>query len=414
MAGKIQNKILIPECNKLYRNFFVCLFILNTTQAFSQPSDYMKAKAFEIKNLPDSAIAYYSKILLNKNNDSKILILRGNIYYKKKLFNEALTDYNLANKNISDISDIEIAKCYARLNDEPNAIKYLKKHLASTYKLPQVEIRLEKAFAKFENTDDWKDLWKTDWYDKYDSQTSEARFMFDNKDWLGVINYLSDVLKENSRHHELFYFRAKSYFELGNYNSAISDYNLAINANKRNSEYYSGRAEVYTKLGKKKDAVADYALAITSEPANFQCYISKAELELALNKYEAAKNDIETYLNLFENDTSAIFLAGQIEFASGNYFGALGYFNKLIKINPLKTEYLLARAASYKITNLIPNALKDYNEILFIEPTNAIALCERGKIYLIQDDKKEACADWKKSMNLGNYKSNDLYLDNCK
>jgi predicted negative regulator of RcsB-dependent stress response len=51
---------------------------------------------------------------------------------------------------------------------------------------------------------------------------------------------------------------------------------------------------------------------------------------------------------------------------------------------------------------------------LNIEPDNIIALKKRGQLLLNKGDRKAACQDFKKAMNLGDFQSNNLYLENCR
>jgi predicted negative regulator of RcsB-dependent stress response len=61
-----------------------------------------------------------------------------------------------------------------------------------------------------------------------------------------------------------------------------------------------------------------------------------------------------------------------------------------------------------------PNAFKDYIFCLSLEPKNFVAMRKRGQIFLNREDKKNACADFQKAMNGGDFEANNLYLDNCK
>ena len=399
---------------KRYVAVFAAYLGLSQNILNAQATDFIRARAFEIKNLPDSALIYYSKLLAIKESDTKILLARGRVYFVKKDFDNAILDFKKANQLSNDIASFQLAQCYAVLNDLPMTIEFLKKHLSSKYKQPQVNIRLNSAFLKFESNADWKKLWVNDWYNKSDNQVGEARFMFNNKDWMGVINYVSGVLKENSKRHELLYFRAKAYFAMENFTTSLNDYNSAIEVFKNNSNYYEGRAEVYRKLGKVKEAYKDYSTAINLEPDNFNYYLQRAELSLALNNIENSKEDIDLYLSLFSSDYKARFLAGKIAFASGNYLTALSYYNSLINEYPQRSTLYFERAETFNKATMYPNALKDYNICLNLEPSNIPALRKLGQLQYSLNNLKEACINWKKAMNAGDFESNNLYLDNCR
>ena len=389
---------------------------LNFSQNYSnaQVSDFMKARAFEIKSLPDSALKYYSKILIVKGSDAKIFVARGHVFFAKKDYENAIADFQKANQLAPDIASFQLAQCYAALNDLSTTIQFLKKHLNSKYKLPQTNIRLNPYFTKYESESDWKKLWANDWYTKSDEQVGEARFMFNNHDWMGVINYVSGILKENSKRHELLYFRAKAYFEMKNFNTSLNDYSNAIEVFKHNADYFVGRAEVYRALGKLKDSYNDYSSAINLEPDNFNFYIKRAELSLALNNIEKSKDDVDLYLSLFANDYQARFLAGKISYSAGSYLSALSYYNGLLNEYPQRAAVYFERAETYNKATMYQNAIRDYSTCLSIEPLNILALRKQGQLYYSLNNLKDACKNWKKAMNAGDLESNNLYLDNCR
>jgi tetratricopeptide (TPR) repeat protein len=394
---------------------FIVIFLkLSCAISSGQNIYFLKGKAFEMNNQADSALLYYSKAIEQTGQDARFYLARGKMYFKTRRYNDAISDLNQANSKNNDIADFDIAKCYAKQKNTNEVIHYLKKHLSSRYKLSQSTVRMDPAFAYLENSPEWKSLWSAEWYDKYDMQVGEARFMINNSDWMGAINYISNSPTTNSKHHELLGFLGKAYFEMGNYTTSVNMYSDAIEIYKHNYEYFVGRSEAYKKLDKLNQSLADLNSAVELSPDMFQLYLKRSEVLFMSEKYEKAKNDIDFYLSFFENDSSAVFLAGKIAMATNNYIKALEYFNVLLRINPNKTSYYLARAEAFERTGLVPNALKDYNTCLNIEPFNKSALKRRGQILFLQGNKKAACSDWLKAMNIGDVEATNLYQDNCK
>ncbi len=396
------------------KHVIILFLIIQSSAINSQPSDYLKARAFDCSNQIDSAIFYYSKIIEKPNTGANIFLARGKDYFHKRLYSEAIGDFKKANSLNNDIADFELAKCFAQQNDIENTIQFLKKHLSSSYKLAQVIVRLDPVFGRFEESPEWKSLWAQDWYDKYDSQVGEARFMANNKDWIGVINFVSGIVIEDTKHYELLYYRAKAYYEMGNYNTAVNEFARAIELHHRDFEYYSGRADAHIKLGNKKDALADYSAAIELAPDHFFLYLKRAETNFSLGSYEKAKDDAGFYLSLFTNDSAALYLSGRIAYATGKYFDALVFYNRLIKEYPQISKFYISRGETFEKTGMQPNALKDYNFCLSLEPKNYVAMRKRGQLFLNYEDKKDACTDFSNAMKGGDFEANNLYLDNCR
>jgi tetratricopeptide (TPR) repeat protein len=390
---------------------FLCLLSNN---AVSQNSYYLTARAFELRNQTDSALKYYAKLLETGKNDSKVFLAIGRIYYSQHKYEEAIKEYTSANKINQDCADFGLAQCYAKKRDLKSALSNLEKHLSSRYKLPQLKVRTDEAFSEFEENPDWKKFWTKDWYDRGDAEIGEARFIYNNKDWMGLINYINGIVKEGSHRHELLYYRACAYYSMGSYQTALKDFNDAINLNKQNYLYFFERSKTLVQLKKEKEALNDLNSAITFSPDVFELYIKRAELNYRLKQYETAKEDIDLYLSLFESDTAALFVSAKILAAKGSYINALSALNKLVKANEQETSYLKLRAEIYEKTNLVAYSIKDYNTVLSLNNSDIFSLKNRGKIYLVQGNKKGACSDLKKAMNLGDFEANNLYLDNCR
>ena len=58
-------------------------------------------------------------------------------------------------------------------------------------------------------------------------------------------------------------------------------------------------------------------------------------------------------------------------------------------------------------------ALIDLNELIKISPKNGKAYLHRGIVYINLDNRKEGCKDFKKAMNLKEFKANEEYKRYC-
>ena len=94
--------------------------------------------------------------------------------------------------------------------------------------------------------------------------------------------------------------RASYYFEMGDYASALADYDAALafappvsasHAAKRRSAYFNDRAITYVRLGKLPEAVADASLAIRLRPGHADYYQNRSNMYRRLGMGEAAAAD---------------------------------------------------------------------------------------------------------------------------
>ena len=130
-----------------------------------------------------------------------------------------------------------------------------------------------------------------------------------------------------------------------------------------------------------------------------------------------------------------------------NYKDALRYIDDAIKLNP-EIDFYNNRGNIYKAMGDCKNAIQDYNLIIekdsvysgayygialcenelnlyneaiddltkFIEfkPNEAIALLNRGQIFINLKDYESACKDFEKSFSLGEYSTKELIAKYCK
>ena len=58
-------------------------------------------------------------------------------------------------------------------------------------------------------------------------------------------------------------------------------------------------------------------------------------------------------------------------------------------------------------------AVSDFSEAIYLDPTDANSYFERGLIRYDFGDKKEACKDWSKAGELGNMKAYEMIKQYC-
>jgi tetratricopeptide (TPR) repeat protein len=388
--------------------------IITTQLSISQINDFIKARAFDIQGNTDSALFYYSKILESKPNE-KIYIIRGNLLLRNGQAENAIDDFLKAERYRNNIASFNLAMSYANIHDTAKTILYLRKNLSSENKVTASEIQMEPAFDFIKKTNEWKNLWQHDWYSKYDQQLGELRYIYNSGDWLGVINYVSDIsIHGDAIRHEMLYMRAKAYIEMENYKAAIDDYTNAISTNKHDYRYYEGRADLEMKILNFKEAESDYSSAINIAPDVFTLYKKRGFCRLELNKLDLATNDAILIMSLFASDMEALQLSAIANYKTGKYIKALEQFNVLIAGNSKNTEQHLYRARIYLKTGLIENARKDYDLIIRNDPDNAVALKERGQLKFDNNNPKGACSDWLKAEKLGDIEAGNLRWQNCK
>lgn len=385
------------------------LFLLLPFGVFAQknPGDeYMRGLAFFRNAQNDSALHYFNHAWEKDKNNPDIAYYRGLTLMRKGETDLAMPDLQKVESAEKGRASFYLAQIMAMKGDLENTLRYLDINLQSAYKVPEKDIFLDPAMAKFEKDPAWTGFWKeAKYYTAFDALLAEADFLASTGAYVEAINLLSEGLKKAYRKAPLYARRAEIYLSLKNERLALEDMNSAIEADKKNPGLFFKRAELNYRLGKYKPALDDYQSALKLKPDMLEAYPGKA---LALNKNgmtEQAVTDFDFYLKYQPGDAKAWFLYGNMHRENERLFDALSCYNKCLAISPDKAEYFLARGETYLRTRTYRYANNDFGMALDLDPTIGKAWYNKGLALIELGMKPEACDCFKKAGNLGIYEA---------
>lgn len=165
---------------------------------------------------------------------------------------------------------------------------------------------------------------------------------------------------------KIYFYFGKFYLLKGNYDSALQYFNLAISKDAKDAVIYDGRATVKGLLKNYNGAIQDDNIAIKLDSTKQIYYTNRGFAKFQLKQYEAAIKDFNISLKLESNHKA---------------YANRGY-------------------AFYKL-GLQLKAIEDYTNALSIMPEDFEIFYRRGLSYVEIGKKKEACADFNKSKELG-------------
>jgi tetratricopeptide (TPR) repeat protein len=215
------------------------------------------------------------------------------------------------------------------------------------------------------------------------------------------ITYLNRTTFVDEKNSKAFYLSGQINFELGNYKSAISDYDKAIAAKPDFAYAYNDRASAKKMLGDEDGAIADYEKALSIDSKLFFAYNSlgsckrnKGENALAIDSYNKAIALKPDYYIALNN-------RGTAKLNTNDFEGALSDFNAALK---QKSNYILAinNIASVYIKKKEYKAAADWaDKAIKLDATLGSAYLNRGIAKQMLKDEDGACADWKKAAEYG-------------
>ena len=148
------------------------------------------------------------------------------------------------------------------------------------------------------------------------------------------------------------------------------------------------------------------------------------QLYKAINLYSENIDTAILILNkakqLFPKDDELYFFMGEMYRFKSQYKQAIEAYSLAIQHSKeYETSYLLPfyyfnRANSLLRQKQFHEAIKDYDELLFLDPEYSPGLTNRGYCLYQTNRKKEACENWRRAVKAG-YQKAQTYLDKfCK
>ena len=151
------------------------------------------------------------------------------------------------------------------------------------------------------------------------------------------------------------------------YETALKNYDVAIQLNPNNFEAYNNRGVAYKNLGQYERAIQDYDKAIELNPNYDNAHNNRGNAYRLLKQYEQAIQD----------------------------------YGKAIELNPNNADAWNGRAITYFQLKKYEQALDDFNKVIELAPKFSTAYYNRGICYQRLGDNDKAQAEFSKAKELG-------------
>jgi len=395
---------------------YLLLLLITMNPIFIQAQNdikyYMLANAKIKLQQTDSAL-YFINLAIEKNTNILNIETRASIYLSKRLISDAIIDYNNMNQLKAGSGNYGLSRCYALRGIPLESIKYLKLHLESENKLPQKIIKQDSAFKLIEYSIEWRNLWAIEWYNKTEYIYSEIEYLIGNENYIEAINSCTEFLNKHQKAHKMYFYRAKVYFLMNQSQNSLDDINKALLIKKNYYEYSKLRLEILSNLGKNKDIVNSIESIIADNPVDFELYKIQYWAYFQLSEYNESKRLAKEMLIYFPADTILTRHISLCCYKEANYLEALEFINKNLAKSPLFIADLEIRADCYAKVKLIIPSIRDYSQILDLNPNQLDIWYKRGTVKLMDNDKSGACKDWNHAMKRGHRDSYNAYTSNC-
>lgn len=391
--------------------FFACVNIVIFAQEInSNPA--LVINALNKNQTPEKAKQIIGELLPNQKKDVKVqLALAANLYGLKK-YKEATHLFLEINKVNSKLANYELAQCYSQLNNPAIAVQYLKIHLESRNRKRQSEIKSDKAFYNIDASDEWINLWETEWFSKYDLLLDESWFEFETGNYEFVIKQTAYINSVRKSMVNAYYLKSLAYLKVGEPANSLVVINKAIEKRSKRPEFYAQKAKAEIALNKGKKALKSINHALVLDSSNIDFYFVRAEAYLNIGNIEKAVNDLNSLMNLVA-DFDTYKLAGEILSTAGEYQEALRAYNQCVKLQEYNPDIYIERGDLYAKIYGYEFAEKDYTFALDFKPFDGELYYKRGMARKELRKYDLACNDFKRAFKYRFMKADDEIRNCC-
>ncbi|MDZ8050033.1 MAG: tetratricopeptide repeat protein [Aulosira sp. ZfuVER01] len=244
-----------------------------------------------------------------------------------------------------------------------------------------------------------------------------------------IINY-NQALQLNPQNAEVYYKRGMVRYHLGDYEGAIADYTQVIQVNLNHTKAYNQRGLARYQLGDYQAAIDDYTQALRINPHVAVTYRNRADARSHLGDHQGAIEDytqaikinphyaityknssISRYLLLEQqkftqaikidpHDAVAYYNRGKARADLGDYEGTIADYTQAIKINPNYVDAYYSRGNANFDLGNYQGAIIDYSQAIKINTNYVDAYYNRGHARFGLGDKQGALEDFQKAADL--------------
>lgn len=175
-----------------------------------------------------------------------------------------------------------------------------------------------------------------------------------NKIWTNEITLWSDIVQKSPHKARPYINRGWAFYNEGDINQALSDYNKAIDIDPTLIYPYDDRGLIYAQQGKLAQAITEYDKAIKLNPYFPKVYDDRALGYIKQNNYSQALKDLNKAIKLNPEYIDAYNSRADLYLTQNNLFQAIANLKESLRIDPNQTD---VRAKLKNITTLSSNTI---------------------------------------------------------
>lgn len=196
---------------------------------------------------------------------------------------------------------------------------------------------------------------------------------------------------------------------------ALVDYTKAERIDKNDPRLYVSRSAVYITEGRLRDAIKDTDRALKLDPMDADALYNRACANYMALQNESALRDLERSLKLKPGNADALFLRGVVKGELSREDAGLEDIEAALVMEPRMAGARMSAAVLLFELKRYEEAAKRFGEVIAEEdgPDAMDAHYYRADCFYHLGRKEEACADWRKSAELGDKDAGFILRNYC-
>ncbi len=342
----------------------------------------------------------YEKYILD-NQSQLFYPIVAEAYFQNGDFNKSEEWFKKAESFYPAESFYGLALCYAQQGKYSFALENLKKYLVLKNKKWQSEIKLDPGLQALTHLEEWRSVWRTEYYSKWEQQLADANYEFLQNRALNALSILDKLIESRPKMDEALALKASVYFALGNTGKAIEYISNAIKNNKKNAVYFAQRSAYYQNENRFKDALEDINQAINLASYEVKYYATKADVLLQMGKFQMALDECLFLFEMGYESADLYLIVAKAYQTLGQDLKSMEMLGKAIIKYPYTGQLYIQRGKLFFNSRAFSYAIKDLTMAMDFDPRNPDLYHQRGICRAEVGDLDGACRDFFKARELG-------------
>lgn len=218
--------------------------------------------------------------------------------------------------------------------------------------------------------------------------------------WNNDLTLWDDVISKYQTVPIAYNNRGLIYLNQGKNDTALMDFNKAIELKPDYAKAYNNRGALYMNENKNDEALKNFDKAIEFMPSFEGFHISRGNALKNKNRIEEAFMEYDKALSLRADFAEAFYSRGILFMNQGKNSQAIEEYSKAIGLNPNYIEAYLNRGNSFRENKQFDDALKDYEKVIKLDPGFSLAYFNRGTLFMNRTMNELAQKDFDKAIEL--------------